>query len=152
MLSKIDHLSSAEQQLILNAPLLISALVAGADGEFMPEEIREAIKIIHIKTYSETRDVSGVYKAIDAHTEADIEGLIQMLPANTAERNQFIISHLSGLNEIFPKLDPRFASDLYNSLKELAFYVSNAGDLGIGLRSDQEKEMAKLSFLNVPEA
>lgn len=152
MLSKIDHLSSAEQQLILNAPLLISALVAGADGEFMPEEIKEAVRIIHIKTYSETRDVSGVYKAIDAHTEADIEGLINMLPESTSERNAFIISHLSGLNEIFPKLDARFAADLYNSLKELAFYVSNAGDLGIGLRSEQEKEMAKLSFLNAPEA
>lgn len=152
MLSKIEHLSSAEKQLIVNAPLLVSALVAGSDGEFMPEEISQAVKIIHIKTYSETRDVSGVYKAIDAHSEEAIDMLIDSLPESTLDRNLFLIEQLTELNAIFPKLDEVFATDLFNSLKELAFYVSNAGDLGVGMRSEQEKEMAKLSFLSLPSA
>jgi hypothetical protein len=151
MLSKIEHLSSEEKDLILNAPLLVSALVAGADGEFYPEEIKEAVKIIHIKTYSETRDVSGVYKTIDGHTEEAIDALIDLLPENSMERGQFLIAKLKGLNDIFPKLDEDFALNLYNSLKELAYYVSNAGALGVGMRSEQEKEMAKLDFLKISE-
>lgn len=152
MLSKIEHLSNSEKHLILNAPVLISALVAGADGEFYASEIKEAVKIIHIKTFSETRDVSGVYKATDGHTEEAIDLLIDNLPESTEERNKMLISQLKGLNDIFPKLDETFAADLYNSLKELAYYVSNAGNLGVGMRSEQEKEMAKLSFLNNPAA
>ncbi len=152
MLSKIEHLSNSEKHLILNAPVLVSALVAGADGEFYASEIKEAVKIIHIKTYSETRDVSGVYKATDGHTEEAIDLLIDNLPESTEERNEMLISQLKGLNDIFPKLDETFAADLYSSLKELAYYVSNAGNLGVGMRSDQEKEMAKLSFLNNPAA
>jgi hypothetical protein len=148
MLSKIEHLSSAEKNLIVNAPVLISALVSGSDGEFTPSEIEQAVKIIHIKTYSETRDVSGVYKTVDGHTEESIEMLISSLPESTTERNEMLISMLKGLNDIFPKLDPTFAHDLYTSLKELAFYVSNAADLGLNIRTEQEKEMAKLSFLN----
>ena len=149
MLSKIEHLSSAEKNLIVNAPLLISALVSGSDGEFTPSEIQQAVKIIHIKTYSETRDVSGVYKTVDGHTEESIEMLISSLPESTTERNEMLISMLKGLNDIFPKLDNVFAHDLYSSLKELAFYVSNAGDdLGLSIRSEQEKEMAQLSFLD----
>lgn len=152
MLSKIEHLSNSEKHLILNAPVLISALVAGADGEFYASEIKEAVKIIHIKTFSETRDVSGVYKATDGHTEEAIDLLIDNLPESTEDRNEMLISQLKGLNDIFPKLDETFAADLYNSLKELAYYVSNAGNLGVGMRSEQEKEMAKLSFLNNPAA
>lgn len=152
MLSKIEHLSSAEKNLIVNAPVLISALVSGSDGEFTPSEIQQAVKIIHIKTYSETRDVSGVYKTVDGHTEESIEMLISALPESTRERNDMLISMLIGLNEIFPKLETNFAHELYSSLKELAYYVSNAGDLGIGIRTDQEKEMAQLSFLNAPGA
>lgn len=150
MLSKIEHLSASEKQLILEAPIMVSALVAGSDGDFRPEEIAQAVKIIHIKTYSETRDVSGVYKTIDGHTEASIDDFIKHLPHTTFERNKVLSEKLSGLNHIFPKLDPNFAVDLYKSLKELAYYVSNAGDLGLGMRSDQEKEMAKLSFINPP--
>ncbi len=150
MLSKIEHLSPSEKQLILDAPILVSTLVAGADGEFSHEEISKAAKIIHIKSYSETRDVSGIYDSIDAYTEDTIDSLIQVLPSNTAERNQQLIARLSGLNDIFPKLDETFAYDLYKSLRELAFYVSNADDIGLGIVSEREKEMAKLSFLNAP--
>lgn len=150
MLSKIEHLSESEKQLILDAPIMVSALVAGSDGEFKSEEIAQAVKIIHIKTYSETRDVSGVYKTIDGHTEASIDEFIHKLPESTFDRNKTLEEKLSRLNNIFPKLDPQFAHDLYKSLKELAFYVSTAGDLGVGMRSEQEKETAKLAFINEP--
>lgn len=150
MHSKIEHLSKDEQSLILNAPLLVTALVSGADGEFTNEEIQQAIKIIHIKSYKESKEVSGVYKSIDDHTEESIQMLISALPESTAERNQILQNQLSSLNAVFPKLDAQFAYDLYNSLKQLAFYVSTAGDLGLGMQSDQEKAMAKLSFLIAP--
>lgn len=150
MLNKIEHLSASEKQLIMDAPILVSTLVSGADGDFSKEEIAQAAKIIHIKTYSETRDVSGVYKSIDGYSEDTINSLIDILPASTLERTQYLTDQLKGLNTIFPKLDADFAHELYTSLKELAFYVSNAGDLGVGLRSEQEKEIAKLSFLNAP--
>jgi hypothetical protein len=79
MLSKIEHLSSSEQQLILNAPVLISALISGADGDFAPEEIAQAVKIIHIKTYSETRDVSGVYKYVVVNIIYDFYQIVIVL-------------------------------------------------------------------------
>lgn len=151
MHSKIEHLNADEQSLVLNAPLLVTALVSGADGEFTNEEIQQAVKIIHIKSYKESKEVSGVYKTIDLQTEDSIQMLISALPESTLERNQMLQTQLSGLNAIFPKLDQQFAYDLFQSLKQLAFYVSTAGDLGVGVQSQQEKDMARLSFLNAPE-
>jgi hypothetical protein len=149
MHSKIDHLSTEEQKLVINAPILVTALISGADGDFHIDEIRQAVKIIHIKTYSETRDVSGVYKSIDGHTEEMIDDLISHLPKETLDRNHIIIDQLKGLNRIFPKLDTDFANDLFVSLKELAYYVSNAGNMGIDFHSEQEKMYVKLDFLQV---
>jgi hypothetical protein len=152
MHSKIEHLSNAEKKLVLNAPILVTALISGADGDFHADEIKKAVKIIHIKTYSETRDVSGVYKSIDGHSEEMIDDLIHHLPSSSKERNNIIVEQLKGLNEIFPKLDKNFAHDLYNSLRELAYYVSNAGNMGIDFHSEQEKHFVKLDFLHVPKA
>jgi len=149
--NKINHLSKTEQELIHIAPILISALVSGADGEFHPDEIAKAVKIIHIKSYSETKAVSGVYQNIVAHSEEMIDSLISNLPESTLERNDVLIDKLKGLNDIFTKLDIDFALDLLKSLKELAYYVSVAGNDGIGFQNDQEKEIAKLPFLNIAQ-
>jgi len=149
MHSKIEHLSAGEKKLVINAPILVTALISGADGEFHTDEIKQAVKIIHIKTYSETRDVSGVYKSIDGHSEEMIDDLINHLPKTSWERNNIIVEELKGLNRIFPKLDEEFAHELFKSLKELAYYVSNAGNLGIDFHSEQEKEFVKLDFLHI---
>jgi hypothetical protein len=148
---KLEHLSQSERELVLNAPLLVSALISGADGEFHTDEIKKAVKIIHIKSYAETRDVSGVYKTIEAQSEETIETLINALPESTLDRNEVLINQLKGLNDIFPKLDANFAHDLYESLKELAYYVSVAGNSGIGFQNDMEKELVKLPFLQEPQ-
>ena len=152
MHSKIEHLSSAEKKLVLDAPILITALIAGADGDFHYDEIKKAVKIIHVKTYSEPRDVRGVYKSIDKHSEEMIDHLINHLPKSANERSAILVERLQGLNNVFPKLDHNFAHELYNSLRELAYYVSNAGDLGsIDFHSKNEKHYAKLEFLQKPQ-
>lgn len=153
MHSKIEHLSTAEKQLIHDAPLLVTALIAGADGDFHDAEIKKAVKIIHIKTYSEGKDVRGVYKDIDGHSEEMIDELIHSLPKVPYERTLFLKEKLSGLNHIFQKIDGIFASELHKSLRELAFYVSRAndGEIGIGFHNDQEKHLVHLDFIKEPK-
>ncbi len=146
---QIEHLSQSEKNLITNAPLLVTAYISGIDGHFNHNEIEKAVKIIHIKSYSETRDVRGIYKDLDQMNEEKIAEVIDSLPKDTFERNEEIIKILSGLNDIFPKLDSTFAKDLVKSLRELAYYVANAHDSGISISNDLEKEAAKLDFLTL---
>lgn len=150
MHSKIEHLSTEEKQLIHDAPILITVLISGADGNFDHAEIKKAVSIIHIKSFSEAKDVRGVYKNIDAHSEENIEALIHSLPSQSSDRTTVLKKKLSGLNAIFPKLDHHFAIDLYKSLRELAYYVSRAhdGDLGIGFHNEREEKLVQLDFLH----
>jgi len=153
MHSKIEHLSTSEKQLIHDAPLLVTALIAGADGDFQDAEIKKAVKIIHIKTYSEGKDVRGVYKDLDGHSEEMIDELIHSLPSGAYERTQLLKEKLSGLNAIFHKIDAVFASELHKSLRELAFYVSRShdGEIGIGYHNEQEKHLVHLDFIHEPK-
>ncbi len=150
MNNKINHLNTEERNLIFDAPIYVSALISGVDGDFHAEEIAKAVKIIHIKSYSETREVRGVYQSIEEHSEEKIDALIASLPTSTSDRNEFIIEKLSHLNAIFEQLEPQFAYDLYKSLKELAYYVSVAATSGLGFQNELEKEMSKLPFLKEP--
>jgi len=153
MHNKIAHLSTSEKQLIHDAPLLVTVLIAGADGDFQDAEIKKAVKIIHIKTYSESKDVRGVYTDLDGHSEEMIDELIHSLPSVPYERTQFLKEKLSGLNAVFSKIDAVFASELHKSLRELAFYVSRAhdGEIGIGYHNEQEKHLVHLDFLHDPK-
>ena len=153
MHNKIAQLSTSEKQLIHDAPLLVTVLIAGADGDFQDAEIKKAVKIIHIKTYSEGKDVRGVYTDLDGHSEEMIDELIHSLPSGAYERTQILKEKLSGLNLIFNKIDTVFASELHKSLRELAFYVSRAhdGEIGIGYHNEQEKQLVHLDFIHEPK-
>ena len=132
---------------------MVTALIAGADGDFQDAEIKKAVKIIHIKTYSEGKDVRGVYKDLDGHSEEMIDELIHSLPSGAYDRTQILKEKLSGLNSIFHKIDAVFASELHKSLRELAFYVSRAhdGEIGIGYHNEQEKQLVHLDFIHEPK-
>ncbi len=148
----ISDLSEEQKNLIHIAPILVSILIAGADNDINENEIKEAIKIIHIKSYSEAKNVKNVFKNIDLQSEEMIDELLRTLPADKALRQKTIIEKLTPLNAIFEEVGNPFAIDYYTSLRELAFYVSHAHTqlLDTGYVNTQEKNLAHLDFLNKP--
>ncbi|MBC7424892.1 MAG: hypothetical protein H7321_00035 [Bacteroidia bacterium] len=152
MHSKIEHLSQKEQQLILDSPLLVTVLIAGADGNFDEAEIKTAIKIIHTKSYAEEKDVRGIFKDIDSHSESAIDSLIYSMPTDLTSRTVSITRKLEELNEIMPKLEVQFAKDLYKSLRELAYYIGHSHDsiLGIGFNLKVKKDLLHLDMIQEP--
>ena len=152
MHSKIEHLSAQEQQLVLDAPIMVTVLIAGADGKFHQSEIKQAVKIIHTKSYSEEKDVRGIYKEIDSHTEEAIDELIQQLPESLTERTHELTTRLAALNHVLPKLEPHLAKDLYKSLREMAYYISHShgATLGIDFHTEMAKELVQLKMIQEP--
>lgn len=152
MLYHISKLHRDEQELVKKAPLLISILVAGADGEIESEELQNAVRLVHTKSFSEASDIRHLYKEIDQNVEAALLQMIKGLPQDPAEREKRISEELSGLNQIFSKLDPQVAQDFYNSLRNFAVHVaqSTGGVLGMMKMHHHEKEVIKLPMLNKP--
>lgn len=152
MLYHISKLHRDEQELIKKAPLLVSILVAGADGEVDSAEIERTIQLIHTKTFSEASDIRHLYREIDHDVEPAITSILKGLPTDITEREKRLSDELAGLNNILAKLDPQIATDFYNSLRGFALRVAQAsgGILGMGPLGHHEKELMKLPMINEP--
>lgn len=154
MLNQFTSLSQAEKDLILHAPLYVSVLIAGADGNINTDEKNRILELIHTKTFSERYELRELYKELDHDAAAELRQLIATVPNNTEERNALLSDKIAGLNKIFTKVDHAFAVQLYNSLKEFASYVATAdgGWWGIGAVTAAEKDLIKLPMLENPAA
>lgn len=152
MFEYIHNLSESEKNLVLNAPLYVTILVAGADGEISHEEKKKAIEIIHIKSFAEGYEMREIYKNLEYDVAHELRTLIAALPEATTERNQYLSDLLAGLNQIFPKLDKNFAVKYYKSLREFAHYIAHAegGFWGVASVSSAEKEVVKLPMIMDP--
>lgn len=152
MLYHISKLHRDEQELIKKAPLLVSILVAGADGEIEADEIQNVAKLIHTKSFSEVSDIRHLYNEIDHDVEATFNAIIKGLPTDSEERELRVSEELAGLNPIMPTTDAQVAHDFYNSLKKFALHMaqSSGGVLGMLRVNHHEKEIIKLPMLNKP--
>lgn len=152
MLYHISKLHRDEQELVKKAPLLVSILVAGADGEVDDAEIERTVSLIHTKAFSETSDIRHLYKEIDHDVELKLKEILSQLPKEMVEREKVLTEELKGLNVIFTKLESHLAIDLYKSLKNFGLRVAqtSGGVFGMNTVKYHEGEMAKLPMLNDP--
>lgn len=152
MLYHISKLHRDEQELVKKAPLLVSILVAGADGVIDSDEIHSVAKLIHTKSFSEVSDIRHLYNEIDHDVEAAFSSILNGLPTDPQERELKVSEELSGLNPILAKMDAQVATDFYNSLKKFAMHMAqtSGGILGMLKVNHHEKEIIKLPMLNKP--
>ena len=53
MIYEFENLTKEEQDMILKAPALIAVLVAGVDDVIESRELKRAVELVNIKTFSE---------------------------------------------------------------------------------------------------
>jgi len=154
MIENIQHLTQEEQELVLNAPIYVSLLIAGADGEFNNDEKKRIVELVHTKTFSERYELRELYRNLSDHTEATLRTMIASLPEATTERQELLSGLLGRLNTILPKLDDAFARNLYTSLRQFAHYVANAdgGFWGMSAVNEAERQWVKLPMIEEPQS
>jgi len=153
MIPQFAGLNDTEQKLLKNAIPLITALIAGADGNIDSEEKEWAAKIMKIRGYQHPPALEGYYTLVGAEFAARLDELISTLPTGTEERNKMISDELAQLNDIFPKMNPLFAAHFYQSFVTFAEHVAKAsgGFLGFGAISREEGKFVELPMLNKVE-
>jgi hypothetical protein len=151
MIEALGRLNEQEQELMLKAPILVSILIAGADGDIDEKEIREAVSVVQSKNLK-TQSLKGFAAVMSEDFEDKIKILIQSFPYESTQRNPLIIEELVKLNGLWKKLDADFARDYYQMLKVLAERVasSSGGMLGLKKIAAEEAQYIKLPMLNDP--
>jgi hypothetical protein len=152
MIKEFKHLSAEEVNLLYQAPVLVTILIAGADNTIDNAEIKEARELTRIKKTKDNEVLNDYYKVIGDSFEEEIKKHIQLLPKDTDERNMRIVERLSNLNFILPKLNIKFAVNFYTHLKDLAKKIAEAsgGVLGYMAVGKEESEFISLDMIKDP--
>lgn len=152
MLDHIHHLSEEEKNLVLQAPVYVSLLIAGADSHIQQEEQKRILELVHTKTFSEHYELRELYATLNHDLAEHLRQMMAALPEDTNERQAMLSGLLGRLNHIFPQLEKHFARRLYKNLREFAHYIAHAdgGFWGISAVSDAEQQWIKLPMLEEP--
>ncbi|WP_017731699.1 hypothetical protein [Nafulsella turpanensis] len=160
MIEQFAYLTKEEQDLIMDAPALITAMVAASDKEIDSKdkeidskEVERGLDLMKWKQFRARPDLLNYYQEVSRQFPERLDALLKKeLPTDEANRNQQIEERLRGLNKVLPKFDKEFAEQLYASYRELAKRVaeSSGGVLGYLSINFNEAKLIKLPMIDDP--
>lgn len=152
MIKEFENLREDEIDVLAKAPIYVSILIAGADGEIDKHERKEAIEVSRSKQSRAREELIEYYSLIAETFEPKFNELINELPSDSEERIKVITTELRKLNFILPKIDKHFSISLHASLKDLAKKIAEAsgGVLGYLTVSYEESKLVDLKMINAP--
>lgn len=152
MIKEFEKLTSAEIELMHKAPVLVSILIAGADGKIDNKEVNRAISLTEAKQKRARSSLMAFYTEVGTDFEDKIRIVIQSLPSKVDKRTAEISTLLSQLEGILKKLNNQIAKEFYNSLREIATEIaeSSGGLLGLKTIGDEEALLVNLPMIKDP--
>lgn len=151
MISEFKNLTEQEAGLMLTAPVLVTLLIAGAEGRIEEKETDWGAKITHFRANAPSV-LQSYYQEVDKSFNDTMRDMVSKIPEDVTERNYKINQELSKLNDIFKKLDTGFVKEFYKSLLSLSKQVaqSSGGIWGYGAVSPEEKALLNLEVIKDP--
>jgi len=148
--NQFAKLSSQEFNNLTDAIPLITLLIAGADGQYNPEETAWAEKLTRIRSFKNHASLHEYYNQVGMIFDRRIKELKAELPGNVSDRTEAISSKLEVLNDIFPKLSGKFARRLYKDFVTFAKHVakSSGGFLSFGSITANEAKLIGLHMID----
>ncbi|OUT98308.1 MAG: hypothetical protein CBB92_07155 [Flammeovirgaceae bacterium TMED32] len=153
MLKEFEELREDEIDLMLSVPILVSVLIAGADGNIDHKEKKEAILLAYAKQHHVTKQLAGYYQLVGQNFEEKLLTCIAKTSDDLEIRNSDIIQELRKLNLILPKLDKHFAMKFYDSIEDWAKRIAEAsgGILGYMSVTYEEAKLLTLKMIRSPQ-
>jgi len=153
MIEEFKTLRDDEIEVLLDAPVLVSILIAGADDKIDEDEMDQAVGIANTKQSRAREQLIDYYKEVGKDFSGKFKSYVDKLPKGKEARVDEITKELRKLNHILPKIDHAFAVKLHASLKDMAKKVAEAsgGILGYMSVSYDEAKLMELRMIDNPE-
>ena len=144
-----QNLPKEELQLLLDAPILVTILIGGADGNLDTQEKNWGEKLAQIRAKSNDSFLQDYYELAAKDFSERLEFIFSTFPDEPEERCDMISEILSHLNDIYKHLDINFVIELNKSLRSFAQQIAEAsgGILGFGAESYQEQQWVDLGMI-----
>ncbi|MCF6359455.1 MAG: hypothetical protein L3J29_01690 [Cyclobacteriaceae bacterium] len=152
MVKEFEILSQSERELMYSLPIYVAVLIAGADGDIDNREVSRANNLANDKLKNARKDLISYYNEANENFEDKLKMAIANLPSGTTERQKLLVEKLKSANEVFDKLQNKYAISLYSSLKEIAKKIAEAsgGVFGYMAIDFEESKLIELKMIKDP--
>lgn len=149
MQNQLYKISDQERKQLIEAPVLITLLIAGADGEFNAKEEQWAEKVIGFRKDTAHYTLQYYYELVSEGFDKKLEEF-HGIYGGMANRSTAIQEELTKLRPILAKLDEHYREKLVESYKSLAKQIaeSSGGILGFFSRNKEEESLMKLEMFD----
>ena len=149
MIEPFTTLDKSEIDALVEAPVLITILVAAADGIIDREERTWTERLMRTRTYTKPKQLQEYYRVVSHNFLGKVDQVLLQLPADAETRGIILAERLALLNPIMAKLDALTAAHLYKGFRRLAIEAAEAsgGFLRFGAVNPQEAKWVKLPML-----
>jgi len=125
MIKEFEMLTAEEKALLLKAPVIVTVQELSSFKEISKAQKDEAIKLAHMKTFTELNLLVPYYEAVDRNFKKDLEDhLERFVPFNTANC-MAIKKEMNEIDRIIDKLDKLYGGLLRKSLAGYARHIHN---------------------------
>lgn len=128
-----ENLTEEETKLFFNAPIYVALSAALEDGEITKAERRDAISLVHLRTFTSDPILHSYYKEAEVDFKEKLDEVISSLPEEKEDSRSLLESKMNSINSILTKVDSTFASELKRNLKSFAKHVANVNSSWIDL-------------------
>ena len=126
MLKQFENLSEEEQELLLNAPAMVSVVSSCSYNSVNDLKKEDAIKLSHIKTFTADPMLIPYYKEVEKDFKEKFEAMVAKYFPFDPEKRQELLTEINKVSAVISKLDAKFAGTLRRSLDLFAKHVRNA--------------------------
>ena len=119
-------LDEKDKELLVKAPVIITLLAAATEGELDRTEIRDAIEMAHLRTFTAPESLQSYYREVERIFQNELDKMINdYSPFNKRNRNE-IAKKMDEVYAVIKGLDEDYGSRLLQSLNSYAKHVSES--------------------------
>ncbi|MCO6461536.1 MAG: hypothetical protein J5I59_09040 [Saprospiraceae bacterium] len=148
MAKYFDSISSEDKQILKEAFVNITLLIASSDNKLTQKEIDEAVNTVKVRGYEANSLFSTFYDEINATFREDLE---KASHEHSIEKKEidYYARKISRVNPILERLPSSVAKKLYKDYKSFAHRIANAdgGFLGFAKVTIEEKNLIRLPMI-----
>jgi hypothetical protein len=126
MIAQFEKLAPQEQELLIQAPVLLSVLASCSEHAINKAQKSDAIKLAHIKTFTAIAELQPYFKEVEKNFKEHFEQIAEQYhPFDNIHRN-LIKLEIQNIQKIISKLNPSYGKALSKSLERYTVHVKRA--------------------------
>ena len=126
MIPQFEKLNTAEKELLIKAPVLLSVLASCSGNAINKTQKADAIKLAHIKTFTAIPELQPYFKEAEVNFKELFEKTADRFYPFDEQKRILLKQEIARVQATIKKLEPRFAMALSKSLERYTIHVKRA--------------------------